>query len=183
MRYERISPIFQSKIISREKGDALLAAMDGGGHILEPQDERGAGIGAYYQAGQKVICVLPVPPHIWLNIVLSNGQMYRLGIGDGFVDLPDGRYQLTEVSRSKIAGMVSQLDEDLRREVGSASKPCVYKVETVDDGGTLSGVARLFDGDAGKWRKIYEANRQAIKNPNVIAGGMRLIIPKLDLNE
>ena len=67
----------------------------------------------------------------------------------------------------------------LKREVVSATKPCVYGLGTVEDGGTLSGVARLFYGDATKWRQIYEANRSSIKNPNVVDGGVRLTIPKL----
>ena len=37
-------------------------------------------------------------------------------------------------------------------EILSAPKPCVYKMGTMNDTGTLSGVARLFYGDASKWR-------------------------------
>lgn len=70
------------------------------------------------------------------------------------------------------------MDEDLRREIVGAPRPVVYTVSMLDDGNTLSGIARLFYGDATKWRRIYEANRKLIKNPNVIYGGMQLTIPK-----
>lgn len=68
---------------------------------------------------------------------------------------------------------------DFRREVVSAPKPCLYTIGTVDDEGTLSGVARLFYGDARKWREIYEANRAVIKNPDAIDCRARLTIPRL----
>ena len=77
----------------------------------------------------------------------------------------------------QVAKLMADLEADLRREVVSAPKPCVYKLGTVDDSVTLSGVARLFYGDASKWRQIYEANRATIKNPGVILGTERLTIP------
>jgi nucleoid-associated protein YgaU len=49
----------------------------------------------------------------------------------------------------------------------------------VDDDGTLCGIARMFYGDAAKWRRIYEANRKIVRNPDVIDSGIRLIIPPL----
>lgn len=43
-----------------------------------------------------------------------------------------------------------------------------------------AGIARVFYGDASKWRRIYDANRKTIKNPDVIDGALKLTIPKLD---
>lgn len=42
---------------------------------------------------------------------------------------------------------------------------------------TLSEVARRHYGSAGQWRKIYNANRSVIKNPDTIRPGTKLIIP------
>lgn len=42
---------------------------------------------------------------------------------------------------------------------------------------TLSKVARQYYGSAGKWRKIYNANRTVIKNPDTLRPGTKLIIP------
>jgi LysM domain len=176
---EQNYPAFQLKTLPRERGDALLSALDGGRQIQEWHPANGVGIGAVFQAGTNVICRLPVTVHDWLNLHLTNGSVYRLGIGDGFVELPEGRYEVKDAARNRIAGVMSQLNEDLRHEILSAPKPLVYIVGTVDDGGTLSGISQLFYKDAAKWRKIYEANRQAIKNPNSITIGMRLTIPKL----
>jgi hypothetical protein len=155
--------------MSRERGDALLSALDHGRQIQELQANNDVGL----------ICLLPVPSHEWLKITLTNGRFYRIALGDGFVDLPEGRYEVKEAALDKVAKIMTQLDEDLRHAIVNAPKPFVYAVGTVDDGGTLSGIARLFYGDSAKWRQIYEANRKIAKNPNIILHGMMLTIPKL----
>jgi hypothetical protein len=70
-------------------------------------------------------------------------------------------------------------ETNLRQKILSAPKPCIYKMGTLDDGGTLSGVAKLFYGAASKWPQIYNANRSIIKNPNNMTGEETLTIPKL----
>jgi len=45
-------------------------------------------------------------------------------------------------------------------------------------GDTLSLIAKREYGDAAKWRKIYEANRDIIKNPDLIYPGQQLKIPE-----
>jgi hypothetical protein len=42
---------------------------------------------------------------------------------------------------------------------------------------TLSEVARRHYGSARQWRKIYNANRSVIKNPDNLRPGTKLIIP------
>lgn len=54
------------------------------------------------------------------------------------------------------------------------------KKHVVVSGDTLSGIAKKYYDDAGKYMKIYEANKDVIgKNPDLIKPGMELIIPKL----
>lgn len=48
---------------------------------------------------------------------------------------------------------------------------------TVEKGDTLSGIAKEFYGDANQWRRIYEANRELIKNPDLIYPGQTFTIP------
>jgi len=43
---------------------------------------------------------------------------------------------------------------------------------------TLSEIARQYYGSAGKWQKIYNANRSTINNPNTLRPGTKLIIPE-----
>jgi len=48
---------------------------------------------------------------------------------------------------------------------------------TVVAGDTLSKIAKREYGDASKWHKIYEANKDAIKNPDLIYPGQTFKIP------
>ena len=47
----------------------------------------------------------------------------------------------------------------------------------VKPGDTLSKIARNTLGDAGLYTKIFEANKDVLKDPNVIHPGQRLKIP------
>lgn len=44
-------------------------------------------------------------------------------------------------------------------------------------GDSLSKIAKREYGDAQKWRQIYEANRDIIKNPDLIYPGQTLRLP------
>ena len=48
---------------------------------------------------------------------------------------------------------------------------------TVAAGDSLSKIAKKLYGDANQWRKIFEANRDQIKNPDLIHPGQVLKIP------
>lgn len=49
---------------------------------------------------------------------------------------------------------------------------------TVVKGDSLSRIAKQQYGDASKWRTIYEANRDLIKDPDLIYPGQSLRIPE-----
>lgn len=44
-------------------------------------------------------------------------------------------------------------------------------------GDSLSKIAKHHYGDANQWQRIYEANRDQIKNPDLIHPGQKLVIP------
>lgn len=48
---------------------------------------------------------------------------------------------------------------------------------TVQPGDSLSKIAKREYGDANKWRAIFEANRDKIKNPDLIHPGEVLTLP------
>ena len=54
------------------------------------------------------------------------------------------------------------------------------QVYVVKGGDTLSKIAERFYNSVSKWEKIYEANRDILKNPNYIFIGMKLTIPADD---
>lgn len=45
---------------------------------------------------------------------------------------------------------------------------------------TLSSISKEYYGTANKWEKIYNANRDVIKNANKIKPGIKLIIPEIN---
>ena len=49
---------------------------------------------------------------------------------------------------------------------------------TVEGGDTLSAIARRFYGDGNLYRRIFEANRDQISDPNLIFPGQILRIPQ-----
>ena len=56
----------------------------------------------------------------------------------------------------------------------AAATPRTY---TVAAGDNLSKIAKKFYGDANQWKKIFEANRDTLKNPDLIHPGQVLKIP------
>jgi len=57
------------------------------------------------------------------------------------------------------------------------NKPFTYSVGEAQDGGTLSGLAKLVYGDQKMWIRIYAANRDVVRDPNALSYGMSLTIP------
>jgi len=64
------------------------------------------------------------------------------------------------------------------RSVPDSPQPAAaQQTYTVVSGDSLSRIAKRLYGDAAKWKKIYEANTDQIKNPDLIHPGQVLKIP------
>jgi nucleoid-associated protein YgaU len=73
----------------------------------------------------------------------------------------------------KQAGWESEIAADIKVE-----KTDVYGYWTVKSGDSLSKIAKDVYDDAGKYMKIYEANKATIgSNPNLIKPGQKLVLP------
>jgi len=48
----------------------------------------------------------------------------------------------------------------------------------IKSGDTLSAIAKQFYGDPNKYQAIFDANREAIKDTNLIFPGQKIRIPK-----
>ncbi len=67
---------------------------------------------------------------------------------------------------------------DLTADIGiDASLPVPAKVHVVAAGETLSKIAKAYYGDAGKYMKIFEANKDQLSDPDKIKVGQKLKIP------
>jgi nucleoid-associated protein YgaU len=49
---------------------------------------------------------------------------------------------------------------------------------TIKSGDTLSAIAKHFYGDASKYQRLFEANREVIQNPDKIFVGQVIRIPR-----
>lgn len=68
----------------------------------------------------------------------------------------------------------TEIKEETARETTNAPEASDYIVKKGD---CLWNIARHFYNDASYWKKIYEANQDKIKNPNLIYPGQVLILP------
>lgn len=59
-----------------------------------------------------------------------------------------------------------------------APAPPAAETYTVVAGDSLSKIAKRVYGDANQWRRIFEANRDQIENPDLIRPGQKLKIPQ-----
>ncbi len=68
----------------------------------------------------------------------------------------------------------------------AAGKPVEAEVDEIYEvaaGDSLSRIAKKKYGNAGLWNLIYEANKNVIKNPDVIQIGWKLKIPAKPASE
>jgi nucleoid-associated protein YgaU len=59
----------------------------------------------------------------------------------------------------------------------AASAPGSFKMYTIVAGDSLSKIAKRELGNASAWQKIFDANKDTIKDPNKIFPGQQIKIP------
>lgn len=67
--------------------------------------------------------------------------------------------------------------EEVEPKSRYAPVPPSAHVHQLRPGETLFSVARKYYGDQRQWRRIYQANRNRIRDPQKLPAGMKLIIP------
>jgi nucleoid-associated protein YgaU len=93
-----------------------------------------------------------------------------------------------EKQKQQVAELQKQLDETRRQYDAEVAKQAQLHAATsewtytVVHGDTLSGIAKHFYGNAGRWHEIYNANTDKIKNPSLIYPGQVFVIPNVNKN-
>ena len=114
--------------------------------------------------------------------VLSLGE--ELGITDGHVEETDGRLKIGGTAANqyhknllwdKIKEIGGDSPADLMADIKVAATDH-FAMHTVKGGDSLSKIAKHYYGDAMKYNKIFEANTDQLKNPDVIHPDQVLII-------
>ena len=61
---------------------------------------------------------------------------------------------------------------------GGANSTPVARTYTVQPGDNLSKISKQFYGDANKYMKIFEANKDKLTDPDKVRAGIELVIPQ-----
>ncbi|MES9940726.1 MAG: peptidoglycan-binding protein LysM [Candidatus Thiodiazotropha sp. 6PLUC2] len=76
-----------------------------------------------------------------------------------------------------IAGNVKGVSEVTADAVNAPEQLAKVEYYTIESGDTLSAIAKRFLGKGSDYPKIFEANREVIKDPNLIYPGQKIRIP------
>lgn len=90
------------------------------------------------------------------------------------IDLDAGESLAWEDPAGSVADQPVAYSEPMAVTPLYSSSGRMHSVQRKD---TLYSLARLYYNDHRQWKKIYEANRDRIANPNMIKVGMNLVIP------
>ena len=117
--------------------------------------------------------------------VLQLGEEF--GVKDGYVKEEDGKLKIggttnTEYQKNSMwneikkigGGVPNDLEADIKVETTA-----YYHKHTVEKGESLSKISKHYYEDPMKYMKIFEANKNILKDPNVIHPGQELVIPFL----
>jgi len=109
------------------------------------------------------------------------------GIHDLNVSYKDGVVSLSGEADSRealekavlMAGNVKGVGEVKVDQVKAPSDTGDVEFYVIETGDTLSSIAKRFYGDANAYPQIFEANRQVIKDADLIFPGQKIRIPRL----
>ncbi|GJL62679.1 MAG: peptidoglycan-binding protein LysM [Nitrospirales bacterium] len=107
------------------------------------------------------------------------------GIKDLNVEFKDGQVNLSGDAASAeamekavlLAGNVQGVTDVGAGNVKAPSQTDKVEYYVIEKGDTLSGIAKKLLGNAMDYPKIFEANKEVIKDPNLIYPGQKIRIP------
>ncbi len=117
--------------------------------------------------------------------VLDLGE--ELSIKDGDVSEEGGVLKIkgtagTQYEKNLLWDKIKEIGGDSPSDIKaniSVEDDSVYHRHTVKSGESLSKIAKHYYGDAMKYNKIFEANTDQLKNPDLIHPDQVLVIPNL----
>ncbi|WP_417871450.1 LysM peptidoglycan-binding domain-containing protein [Winogradskyella sp.] len=117
--------------------------------------------------------------------VLDLGE--QLNIQDGKVEVENDQLKVwgtaaTQYEKNLLWDKIKEIGGDEPSDIMADIKVAdesVYARHTVKSGETLSKIAKHYYGDAMKYKEIFEANTNILKNPDLIHPDQELVIPNL----
>lgn len=115
-----------------------------------------------------------------LGITIENGRITVQGdtvtISGQASDAAEREKAILVIGNTKgVAKVNDQIQVAAQPQVQAQPQSQFYEVKPGD---TLSGIAKQFYGDAGRYSAIFEANRPMLKDPDEIYPGQVLRIPQ-----
>ncbi|WP_198034965.1 LysM peptidoglycan-binding domain-containing protein [Winogradskyella sp. J14-2] len=117
--------------------------------------------------------------------VLDLGE--QLNIQNGKVEETNGQLKVwgtaaTQYEKNLLWDKIKEIGGDEPSDIMADIKVAdesVYARHTVKSGETLGKIAKHYYGDAMKYKEIFEANTNILKNPDLIHPDQELVIPNL----
>lgn len=88
--------------------------------------------------------------------------------------------KLVDPQYSDLICDITVSESRVQAAAAGSSQPQAGQAYTVQPGDSLSRIAEQFYGDASQYMKIFNANRDKLKDPNTIRVGQELVIPPQD---
>ena len=119
------------------------------------------------------------------DAVLKFGE--KIGVKDGFVEETAGKLKIggvanTQYEKDKMWDEIKKAGgenpTDIQADI-KVSNTAYYHKHTVKSGESLSLISKQYYRDPMKYKKIFDANTDKLKNPDVIHPGQELIIPNI----
>ena len=117
--------------------------------------------------------------------VLDLGE--KLNIQNGKVEEENGKLKVwgtasTQYEKNLLWDEIKRIGgvnpSDIMADIKVADES-VYARHTVKSGETLGKIAKHYYGDPSKYQKIFQANTDKLKNPDLIYPDQELVIPNL----
>lgn len=101
----------------------------------------------------------------------------EVNVNEGVVSL-QGKAESSEALEKAVllAGNVKGVEKVMAVTVKTPDEPKVEYYE-IKSGDSLSGIAKKYYGDAMQYPRLFEANREVIKDPDLIYPGQKIRIP------
>jgi nucleoid-associated protein YgaU len=117
--------------------------------------------------------------------IKENIEAANPGIQDLNVAYHDGVVELTGTADSAeamekavlMAGNVKGVSEVKADGVSAPPQPAPVEYYVIQKGDSLSAIAKRYYGNAKDYPRIFDANREVIKNPDLIYPGQKIRIP------
>jgi nucleoid-associated protein YgaU len=114
------------------------------------------------------------------NIEASNPGIQDLNVAynDGVVELTGTADSAEAMEKAVLmAGNVKGVSEVKADGVNAPPQPAPVEYYVIQKGDSLSAIAKRYYGNAKDYPRIFDANREVIKNPDLIYPGQKIRIP------